>query len=109
MFQRRDNLARHAASHSENKNNCDVCGKSFARKDALTRHKRHVLSIVFRVFLLIFPIALRIHTRKAQSRNTKDGHPLTQDQLNTSPDQPWTLKCDQMIFQIDMRKGIETI
>ncbi|KAH8402983.1 hypothetical protein KR222_002251, partial [Zaprionus bogoriensis] len=40
MFQRKDNLTRHAASHSENKNTCETCGKSFARKDALTRHKQ---------------------------------------------------------------------
>ncbi|XP_034473076.1 zinc finger protein 2-like isoform X2 [Drosophila innubila] len=86
MFQRRDNLTRHAASHSENKNNCDVCGKSFARKDALTRHKR-------------------IHTRKVQSsKNTKNGRTSTQDNLNTTSDEAWTLKCDEMIFQIDVKK-----
>ncbi|EDW03978.1 GH10225 [Drosophila grimshawi] len=39
MFQRKDNLTRHAASHGDNKHSCETCGKSFARKDALTRHK----------------------------------------------------------------------
>ncbi|XP_017850038.1 zinc finger protein 530-like [Drosophila busckii] len=47
MFQRKDNLDRHAASHSEYTWTCDTCGRSFARRDALTRHKR-------------------IHTRKTQ-------------------------------------------
>ncbi|TDG44501.1 hypothetical protein AWZ03_009079 [Drosophila navojoa] len=51
MFQRKDNLTRHAASHADNKHCCDICGKSFARKDALTRHKV-------------------IHTRKAQAAET---------------------------------------
>ncbi|KAH8262843.1 hypothetical protein KR044_000829, partial [Drosophila immigrans] len=40
MFQRKDNLVRHAASHKDSKNCCDICGRSFARKDALTRHKK---------------------------------------------------------------------
>ncbi|KAM8717066.1 hypothetical protein ACLKA7_003865 [Drosophila subpalustris] len=82
MFQRRDNLSRHAATHSENKNNCDVCGKSFSRKDALTRHKR-------------------IHSRKApSSRKAKEGRSPSQAHLNTS-DETWTLKCDEMIIQIE--------
>ncbi|KAH8392531.1 hypothetical protein KR215_010505 [Drosophila sulfurigaster] len=40
MFQRKDNLVRHARSHKDGKNCCDICGRSFARKDALTRHKK---------------------------------------------------------------------